>query len=668
LNRPVVLPFVAALLLGAAGVAAQEEPDLDVVNRGKPPVRRVTAARFGALHANIAASSLLNKGKPVAAEIAARLANVGAPKDREFPVIWAIGGATVSDFPNLESVGCDQLGIAGCSVDRVGFGPALGVLVRPSPSIPIGLGVRGGLTSVSVTQMFRTPTLPVTSVTDLDVWSATAFVDGWLSLSARTRAVGTLGWVWSWNRATITSTFADSRRVVEQRSENGGRYTIGAAIERDIFRRAWLRLEYRFIDGDAGDADRQHQVGLLLGLGLPGGGATRPPPRSRAPRRGANARGWPDAWPGRAGVAPPRPNATIDVPGLVGLDIQTARGTLAANGLAPGDVTEQTSPEPGGTVLAQTPDVGVRLPFGGTVDLVVAIDSTAMGDYTGVGDSTATGDSAAVVPPVAVSDSMAAAGDSTHVIEPGAVDDPVATDDAVAVSDSTADVGLPAVRVPPLLSRDIDGARRTLDSLGLPIRSITARPDSGPPGGVIDVDPPIGTAVVPGDSIDLVTSRWVTVPDLAGLERDPAADVAADSLLGFVDGGRRWSLQPGGTVLAQTPPPGSEVPPATAIRVTLARPALPWLFGGGALGLILGVFLFFGKRVIRKKMEPRKLTTVGFHDLNPHLETDRDPRAAPDIRTRAVKDLGEQSIDEPDPLVGGERSLSDTARQTPDRE
>ena len=310
--------FLAPVVTGLLGVfastgVAQERalPDsvlLDLLSRGKPPVRTFAASWGGRDPGRIGVRDSVGRVR----SDESIWPNLGAPKDGGRPVLWLFGGLTASDFPQLESVACDQVAILSCSVDRFSFGPRIGAIWWPWSGTPIGVGLSGGRSSLSVTQAWDVSPFPDRVVTDLDVYTATAFVDAWHHLSQGTRVIGTLGFVWAWNRARITE-FFPSETVVTHRRDDGGRWTVGAALERDLATKTRLRFEYRFIDGEAGDADRQHQFALLFGWS-PGGRAPRagsgPPSFSGTPR--------PRATPPGATPAPTPPSGRRPIPFPVG--------------------------------------------------------------------------------------------------------------------------------------------------------------------------------------------------------------------------------------------------------------------------------------------------------------------------------------------------------------
>lgn len=77
----------------------------------------------------------------------------------------------------------------------------------------------------------------------------------------------------------------------------------------------------------------------------------------------------------------------IEVPDVVGLQQGVARARLAQTGLAVGSVERRFDPQPEGTVLAQNPSAGGRLPRGGGVALVVSAgtEEFELPDIVGMG-------------------------------------------------------------------------------------------------------------------------------------------------------------------------------------------------------------------------------------------------------------------------------------------
>lgn len=134
-------------------------------------------------------------------------------------------------------------------------------------------------------------------------------------------------------------------------------------------------------------------------------------------------------------------------------------------------------------------------------------------------------------------------------------------------------VGPRRVEVPNLVGTPFRQAQVVLRNRGLEIRGVFyAFSDTIPEGYVISLYPPPGTALFPGDSVDLVVSqgkRMVTVPDLYGLTLENARKMLKERGLVLGEVVRRDPL---GVVVEQDPSALMEVEPGTPVRVVLDRP------------------------------------------------------------------------------------------------
>ena len=88
--------------------------------------------------------------------------------------------------------------------------------------------------------------------------------------------------------------------------------------------------------------------------------AVRPPPGSEVPVGSAIV------------VAESMPVGRFPMPNLLGMDLQTATGIIASQGLVLGAAREAPSEEPAGIVLIQYPEEGMSVADGDTVHLIVA--------------------------------------------------------------------------------------------------------------------------------------------------------------------------------------------------------------------------------------------------------------------------------------------------------
>jgi serine/threonine-protein kinase len=143
----------------------------------------------------------------------------------------------------------------------------------------------------------------------------------------------------------------------------------------------------------------------------------------------------------------------------------------------------------------------------------------------------------------------------------------------------TVSSGPQRIPVPDLTGYDASVAEQLILAGGLVVgrREMTQAP--APRGVVINTRPPAGMTLLPGSEVTIVVSvgaPTITVPDLEGLTREEADSVLVDAGLSLGTAVRRTNRDwPPGTVMAQTPPPGTLSAPGTAVNITLARERNP---------------------------------------------------------------------------------------------
>ena len=141
----------------------------------------------------------------------------------------------------------------------------------------------------------------------------------------------------------------------------------------------------------------------------------------------------------------------------------------------------------------------------------------------------------------------------------------------------TTDSGL--VPAPVVVGLDQRAAVAVLAQDGLRPGTITQRfvpegPDAAPFGEVLEQSPPAGIVVASDGSVDLVVSAGVEmtiVPEqVLGLSREEAAVLLDERKLVLGDDVTRDGNVPAGTVLAISPPPGTQVTIGTQVVLTVA--------------------------------------------------------------------------------------------------
>ena len=145
--------------------------------------------------------------------------------------------------------------------------------------------------------------------------------------------------------------------------------------------------------------------------------------------------------------------------------------------------------------------------------------------------------------------------------------------------DLVVSTGPQRIPVPDLVGYDAAIAERLVTASGLRIGGTEATQAPAPAGVVINSRPPAGATLLPGADVTLVVSvgaPTIRIPDLRGLTREGADSALADVGLTLGTAIRRTSdaAEPG-TVLEQSPGPGTLSAPGTTVNVTIARRRSP---------------------------------------------------------------------------------------------
>ena len=128
--------------------------------------------------------------------------------------------------------------------------------------------------------------------------------------------------------------------------------------------------------------------------------------------------------------------------------------------------------------------------------------------------------------------------------------------------------------VPDLAGLTAEAATSELAKVGLILGSQTPENSERPSGTIIAQRPGAGEGLESGQSVDVTIStgpQATAVPDLVGLVSIQQARIVVERAgltLGAVK--EKASSQPAGYVLDQDPPSGDQVPPGTAIEITIA--------------------------------------------------------------------------------------------------
>ncbi len=129
--------------------------------------------------------------------------------------------------------------------------------------------------------------------------------------------------------------------------------------------------------------------------------------------------------------------------------------------------------------------------------------------------------------------------------------------------------GPPLVPVPDLRRRSVDGARSTLEALGLAVGDVSEG-EGGEPGKIISTTPAAGEEVAPGTAIAIVAAPeeppGVAVPDLSRMRAYEARRAIEEAGLTVGRVRRRYDDRRGpNVVLSQEPDAGTRVEPGSEV-------------------------------------------------------------------------------------------------------
>lgn len=261
--------------------------------------------------------------------------------------------------------------------------------------------------------------------------------------------------------------------------------------------------------------------------------------------------------------------AALLVPSLTGISENEARRVLSAEGLSVGKVRGRvTRRSPLRSVLEQIPSAGTRLSSGGSVSLVVESEPIRVPNVVGerIGQARRTLQSLGLVgeeneqvtgrsQPGTVIRQSPSAGTEVAIGEPIHL---------VVESESIVVAGVE--RLP------ISQGRKMLLDQGLKVRVREEFTGRARVGTVLSQSPQPGERVRPGTTVDLlVEAEGVVVPDLIGMNPREAQSRLSESRLSV--GNRsttRSTRYPPDTVVDQSPPPGSRVPPGSAVGLVIS--------------------------------------------------------------------------------------------------
>jgi beta-lactam-binding protein with PASTA domain/V8-like Glu-specific endopeptidase len=281
--------------------------------------------------------------------------------------------------------------------------------------------------------------------------------------------------------------------------------------------------------------------------------------------------GWNITGPTSASTVP---IGAPSVPNVVGLTQAAATAAITGAGLTVGNVTTQASPTvPAGSVISQSPPAGTSVTAGSAVNLVISSGPAPVSvpNVVGLTQAAAT---------AAITGAGLTVGNVTTQASPTVPAGTVISQSPSAGTSVTSGSAVTLVvssgpSVPNVVGLTQAAATSAITGAGLTLGSVTRQTSPTVPAGtVISQSPSAGTSVTAGSAVNLVISSGpapVSVPNLVGLTQ--AAATSAITGAGLTVGNVTTQTSPtvpAGTVISQSPPPGTSVTSGSAVNVVVS--------------------------------------------------------------------------------------------------
>ena len=265
----------------------------------------------------------------------------------------------------------------------------------------------------------------------------------------------------------------------------------------------------------------------------------------------------------------------VVVPALVGDSLADATAALGAVGLGllvSGNEESSTSPE--GSILEQDPAAGTRVDRGTTVRVVIAVAPPKVVPVPNlVGQSVDAAKAAltAVGLGLTVAAQRPIPGTPAGIVvaQDPAAGTSIVVGTAVSVTVSAMD---PSVEVPDVRQQSSANAQALLGQVSLRLQVTGSQSTVQAAGFVLTQDPVAGSRVPTGSAVSVVMSAGglVVVPQLLGMAQGAAVQTLKGLNLGFDSEVVVNLSRPPGTVIAQDPSAGAQVPFGTVVFMTVS--------------------------------------------------------------------------------------------------
>ncbi|MDH3663486.1 MAG: PASTA domain-containing protein, partial [Alphaproteobacteria bacterium] len=256
----------------------------------------------------------------------------------------------------------------------------------------------------------------------------------------------------------------------------------------------------------------------------------------------------------------------VRIPDLRTLSREDAIKKLRESSLALGEVTEESSSQPNGTIVKQWPLPGVPAAANDQVDITVAKGQTVPDLRTLTLNDARTRLRDAGLRPGRVESRVSDQRRGTIIEQQPAANAVVSPGIAVNVVLAATPI------VPDLAGRTVDEAKRLINGQLLEVGSITSKVSREPQGTVIEQQPRADAEASPGSPVDLVLAEGLEVPKLVGLTLEEAGAELAKKLMRLGEVERRTVADGDGRIIDQAPAPGAPASFGVGIDVVISEP------------------------------------------------------------------------------------------------
>lgn len=286
----------------------------------------------------------------------------------------------------------------------------------------------------------------------------------------------------------------------------------------------------------------------------------------------------------KAAPKPPRVRTDrVEIPNLVGYMIREAEEKIKQKGFRVGTVSETASRSAPGIVINQSPEAYANAPTGYKIDLWVSRTSTTTcPNLIGLDRETA-------IRQLEVTDlRVGKVKEQTSKTEPGIVITQNPQPGTELEKNRAVDFVIsrkPGATVPNLVGKNMDTVEAILDNAGLTLGEVVYRRSNRDSGTVLGQSPKANIIVEPDTELDLEVAlgNLVKVPDLLNQDRDRAESLLKEHKLDIGQVTLKPSGRESGTVLDQSPRPGSTAPPGTGVDLVVASDRVNNISGIGTV-------------------------------------------------------------------------------------